>query len=177
MRAVTWVAVVLAVVGCGRSGSAPAADAPSSNAGTASVSGVVLWRGAPAPGARVSIAGKEISLAVMAAILTIIGYSLNDTIVIFDRIRENRRVLRRQDFTEIINTSVNQSINRTINTSMTTLLVVLMLFIYGGGIIHNFAFALLVGVIVGTYSSTFIASPVLVEWQNRAAAKARDKGR
>jgi preprotein translocase SecF subunit len=124
-----------------------------------------------------SITGKEISLAVMAAILTIIGYSLNDTIVIFDRIRENRRVLRRQSFTEIINTSINQSINRTINTSMTTLLVVLMLFIYGGGIIHDFAFALLVGVIVGTYSSTFIASPVLVEWQNRAAAKTRDKGR
>jgi len=122
-----------------------------------------------------SLFGKEISLAVMAAILTIIGYSLNDTIVVFDRIRENRRVLRRQELTDIVNVSINQSLNRTTNTSLTTLLVVLMLFIYGGGIIHDFAFALLVGVIVGTYSSDFIASPILVEWHLRSAGK--DKGR
>jgi len=120
-----------------------------------------------------SLLNREISLAVIAAILTIIGYSLNDSIVILDRIRENRRVMRRESFIAKVNASINQSLNRTTNTSVTTLLVVLMLFIFGGGIIHDFALALLIGVIVGTYSSDFIASPVLVDWYNRKPVKER----
>jgi len=111
-----------------------------------------------------SVLGLELSLAVIAAFLTIIGYSLNDTIVVFDRIRENLKVLRREDYINIFNTSINQTLSRTILTSMTTFVVVLILFFFGGEVIHNFSFALVVGVIVGTYSSMFIASPVVVEW-------------
>ncbi len=113
-----------------------------------------------------SLLGKEINLTILGALLTIIGYSLNDTIVVFDRIRENLRQRRRGDvYDEVINTSVNQTLSRTVITSLTTLLVVLILFFFGGAVIHDFAFALVVGVLVGTYSSIFIASPVLVEWQ------------
>ena len=118
-----------------------------------------------------SLAGKEISLPVIAALLTIVGYSLNDTIVVFDRIREELRLMRRKRYPFIINASINRTLSRTIVTSTTTLFVVLSLFVLGGHVIHDFAFALLVGVMVGTYSSIFVASPVLVEWQQRWPAR------
>ncbi|RME00480.1 MAG: protein translocase subunit SecF [Calditrichaeota bacterium] len=114
----------------------------------------------------------EISLSVVAAFLTIVGYSLNDTIVVFDRIRENLKLMRREAFTKILNVSINQSLSRTIITSLTTLIVVLVLYINGGEVLRNFSFALLVGVIVGTYSSIFIATPVVAEWENRQLQKA-----
>ena len=107
-----------------------------------------------------SILGLEISLPIIAAFLTIVGYSLNDTIVIFDRIRENIKTRRRDDYLTIINTSINESLSRTIITSLTTFFVVLILWLFGGEVIHNFAFAMMVGVIVGTYSSIYIASPI-----------------
>ncbi|WP_461209545.1 protein translocase subunit SecD [Desulfocurvus sp. DL9XJH121] len=109
-----------------------------------------------------SLLGKEFDLTIVAALLTIIGYSLNDTIIVFDRIRENLHGKKKPSFKEIINTSVNQTLSRTLLTSGTTLLVVLALFFFGGGVIHDFAFALLVGVVVGTYSSVFVASPILM---------------
>ncbi len=108
-----------------------------------------------------SILGLEISLPIIAAFLTIVGYSLNDTIVIFDRIRENIKTHRRDDFLTIINSSVNESLSRTIITSLTTFFVVLILWLFGGEVIHNFAFAMMVGVIVGTYSSIYTASPIV----------------
>ena len=122
-----------------------------------------------------SMLGLEISLAVVAAFLTIIGYSLNDTIVVFDRIRENLKIHRREEYVDIFNLSINQTLSRTILTSVTTFIVVIILFFFGGGVIHNFSFALVVGVIVGTYSSIFIASPVVVEWylKNEKDKKAR----
>lgn len=120
-----------------------------------------------------SIAGKEFTLVIVAAFLTIIGYSLNDTIVIFDRIRENLRRKGKGKLVELINTSINQTLSRTMLTSGTTLLVVLALFFLGGEIIHDFAFALLIGVAVGTYSSVFIASVFLIYWENRFKAKRR----
>ncbi|MFQ5750424.1 MAG: protein translocase subunit SecF [bacterium] len=121
-----------------------------------------------------SVLRLEITLAIIAAFLTIVGYSLNDTIVVFDRIRENLKVLRRETYESIINTSINQSLSRTIITSLTTMIVVLILYVFGGEVIHNFAFALIVGVVVGTYSSVFIASPIVVEWEKRRELK---KGR
>ncbi len=118
-----------------------------------------------------SVLNLEITLVVIAAFLTIVGYSLNDTIVVYDRIRENLKVLRRENLYTIINASVNQTLNRTINTSLTTLLVVFVLWLFGGEVIHDFAFALLVGIIVGTYSSIFIASPLVYEWEAKTEAK------
>ncbi|MFO7986817.1 MAG: protein translocase subunit SecF [Desulfatiglandaceae bacterium] len=115
-----------------------------------------------------ALTDKEISLSIIAAFLTIVGYSLNDTIIVFDRIRENSRRFRRRPFAETINTSINQTLSRTVLTSTTTLIVVLALFILGGGVIHDFAFALLIGVLTGTYSSVFVASPVLLIWEGRA---------
>jgi preprotein translocase SecF subunit len=113
-----------------------------------------------------SLLGKEIDLTILGALLTIVGYSLNDTIVVFDRIRENLQQRRRGDvYEEVVNASVNQTLSRTIITSLTTLIVVLILYFLGGAVIRDFAFALVVGVVVGTYSSIFIASPILVEWQ------------
>ncbi|MFW6323715.1 MAG: protein translocase subunit SecF [Desulfovibrionales bacterium] len=109
-----------------------------------------------------SLLNKEFDLTIVAALLTIIGYSLNDTIIVFDRIRENLRGKVRESLGSIINTSINQTLSRTILTSGTTLIVVLALFLFGGGVIHDFAFALLIGVLVGTYSSVFIASPILL---------------
>ena len=114
-----------------------------------------------------SILDKEFTLVIVAAFLTIIGYSLNDTIVVFDRIRENLRRKGKRSLSEIINSSINQTLSRTLLTSGTTLLVVLALFFFGGEIIHDFSFALLVGVFVGTYSSIFIASVFLVYWASR----------
>lgn len=121
-----------------------------------------------------SLLKLEVSLAIIAAFLTIVGYSLNDTIVVFDRIRENLKVMRRDPHEKIINDSINQSLSRTIITSVTTFIVVIILFLFGGEVIHNFAFALMVGVIVGTYSSIFIASPIIVEWEKKREQK---KGR
>ncbi len=109
-----------------------------------------------------SLLNKEFDLSIVAAFLTIIGYSLNDTIIVFDRIRENLRAKISKSFQFTINRSINQTLSRTILTSGTTLLVVLSLFLFGGGVIHNFAFALLVGVLVGTYSSIYVASPTLL---------------
>jgi preprotein translocase subunit SecF len=125
-----------------------------------------------------AITNKEFDLTVVAALLTIIGYSLNDTIIVFDRIRENLRSARRRPFSEVVNSSINQTLSRTILTSGTTLAVVTALFILGGGVIHDFAFALIVGVAVGTYSSIFVASPVLIVWEARfAGAQVRTKSR
>ena len=118
-----------------------------------------------------SIANREFNLPVVAAFLMIIGYSLNDTVVVFDRIRENAQTQRRLPLADRINLSLNQTLSRTMLTSGTTLMVVLSLFFYGGPVINNFAFALLVGVIVGTYSSIFVASPVYYELTKRALAK------
>ncbi len=114
-----------------------------------------------------SILGKEFTLPIIAALLTIIGYSLNDTIIIFDRIRENLRKHHKSSLEIIINRSVNETLSRTVLTSLTTLTVVLALFVLGGGIIHDFAFAMLIGVVVGTYSSVYVASPILLAWQGR----------
>jgi len=111
----------------------------------------------------------KINLPVVAALLTVVGYSLNDTIVIFDRIRENLVDTRRDvDYAEVVNKSVNQTLSRTLLTSLTTFLVVLILLVYGGEGLHAFAFALCIGVIVGTYSSIFVASPALVHFQEKA---------
>ena len=122
-----------------------------------------------------SIFDKEISLTIVAALLTIVGYSLNDTIVVFDRIRENFRNSRKDTFDRIINKSINDTISRTIITSLTTFVVVLSLFIFGGNVIHDFAFAIIIGVVVGTYSSIFIASPILVEHYQRQHNKTTKK--
>jgi len=109
--------------------------------------------------------GREFSLPVIAALLTVIGYSINDTIVVYDRIRENMKVLlRSRPFEEIVNDSINQTLSRTVITSLTTLFVVLCLYLFGGGVINDFAFVLLIGITVGTYSSIFIASALVVDW-------------
>ena len=114
-----------------------------------------------------ALADKEISLAVVAAFLTIVGYSLNDTIVVFDRISENLRSMRRESYAEIVNTSVNQTLSRTIITGGATLIVLLFLYFMGGSVIHDFVFALLIGILIGTYSSIFIAAPLVLEWHLR----------
>ena len=115
-----------------------------------------------------SILGYEISLSVIAAFLTIVGYSLNDTIVIFDRIRENLKTLKRGSIIDTVNRSINESLSRTIVTSLTTLFVVLILYFFGGEVIHSFSFALIIGVLVGTYSSIFVASLIVVYMQPKS---------
>ncbi|MCK4548446.1 MAG: protein translocase subunit SecF [Candidatus Eisenbacteria sp.] len=120
-----------------------------------------------------SILGKEVTLPVLAAFLTIVGYSLNDTIVVFDRIRENMRVFHRETFASVMNRSINRTLGRTVITSATTLTAVIFLFCLGGEVIHDFAFAIIVGVIIGTYSSIFVASPILYEWQIRLAGRGK----
>jgi preprotein translocase subunit SecF len=112
------------------------------------------------------IFGFEISLTVIAALLTLVGYSMNDTIVIFDRIRENSRLLRKEPFADIVNKSINQTLSRTILTSGLTFLTVLVLFLMGGQVLRAFAFALVVGIVIGTYSSFGIAAPLVVAWNN-----------
>ncbi len=114
-----------------------------------------------------SLFGKEFTLPIIAALLTIIGYSLNDTIIVFDRIRENLRKYHKNPLEVVINRSINETLSRTILTSGTTLVVVIALFVLGGGIIHDFAFAMMVGIIVGTYSSIYVASPILLAWKVR----------
>lgn len=111
-----------------------------------------------------SLTDREISLAVVAAFLTIVGYSLNDTIVVFDRIRENLQFRRKVPYNEVINMSINETLSRTLITAGTTWVVVLSLYLLGGEVIKDFAFALLIGILIGTYSSIFIASPILIEW-------------
>ena len=122
-----------------------------------------------------SLLGKEFTLPIIAALLTIIGYSLNDTIVVYDRIRENIKGARKQPLKELVNSSINQVLSRTVLTSATTLLVVLALFFLGGAVIHDFAFALLVGIVVGTYSSIFVASPTVLAWETISPSKEKRK--
>ena len=119
--------------------------------------------------------GLEVSTTTIAAVLTIIGYSLNDTIVVFDRIRENQTLLRGDRFDNIVNISITQSLSRTIITSLTTLLAVTALYVFGTGSIKDFALNLIVGILIGTYSSIFIASPVLYSWTNVARKRKAKK--
>jgi preprotein translocase subunit SecF len=112
-----------------------------------------------------SLANKEISLTVIAAILTLVGYSNNDTIVIFDRIRENIKLMRRERLADIVNRSINQTLSRTILTAGLTFLTVLALYLFGGEVLHGFSFALVIGILIGTYSSIAIAAPILVAYQ------------
>jgi preprotein translocase subunit SecF len=113
-----------------------------------------------------SLFNKPISLTVVAALLTLVGYSMNDTIVVFDRIRENLKTVRRESLENVINLSINQTLSRTVLTSGLTLLTALALWMFGGDVLNGFSFALVMGILVGTYSSVFVASPILVFWQN-----------
>jgi preprotein translocase subunit SecF len=108
----------------------------------------------------------------VAALLTLIGYSMNDTIVVFDRIRENRRIDSRESFAETVNRSINQTLSRTVLTSGLTLLTALSLFFFGGPVLRGFSLALVIGIIVGTFSSIFVASPILLVWEKTAAKRA-----
>jgi preprotein translocase subunit SecF len=118
-----------------------------------------------------SLANKEITLTVIAALLALAGYSINDTIVVYDRIRETTRLRRKDTFYDIVNRGINSTLSRTIITSLTTFLVVSSLFFFGGGVIHDFAFTLLCGIIIGTYSSIAIAAPLVYEWETRKGKK------
>jgi preprotein translocase subunit SecF len=115
-----------------------------------------------------SLFNKEISLTVIAALLTLVGYSMNDTIVIFDRMRENLKLMRRESLESLMNISVNQTLSRTVMTSGLTFLTVVALFLFGGPVLHTFSFALVAGIIVGTYSSVFVATPIVLFWHNWA---------
>jgi preprotein translocase subunit SecF len=112
-----------------------------------------------------SLTNQEISLTVIAAILTLVGYSMNDTIVVFDRIRENLRLSRRETLPDVVNRSINQTLSRTVLTSGLTFVTVLSLYIFGGQVLKGFSFALVVGILIGTYSSIAVAAPMLVAWQ------------
>jgi len=118
-----------------------------------------------------SLLDLEVNLTVVAAFLTIVGFSLNDTIVVMDRIRENRRLVRGSTIENLINLSINQTLSRTILTSLTVMVVVLVLFFFGGEVIHGFAFAMVIGVIAGSYSTIYIAAPLVVEWEKRRVLK------
>jgi preprotein translocase subunit SecF len=118
-----------------------------------------------------SMFNKEISLTVIAALLTLIGYSMNDTIVVFDRIRENIKLMRRESLAKIVNLSINQTLSRTILTSGLTFITVMSLFLFGGEVIHGFAFCLVVGILIGTYSSIAIAAPIVLGWVEYRAGK------
>jgi len=128
-----------------------------------------------------SLLNIEVSLTVVAAFLTIGGYSINDTIIVFDRIRENRGLIKRKSFVELVNISINQTLSRTILTAGTTLIAVLALFLVGGIVIHDFALAMILGVAIGTYSSIFVASALAVDisawWDRRKAARAEKAGK
>jgi preprotein translocase subunit SecF len=123
-----------------------------------------------------SIFNEEISMTVIAALLTLVGYSMNDTIVIFDRIRENLKLSRRQPLEDVMNRAVNQTLSRTVMTSGLTFLTVIALFAFGGPVLHGFSFALVCGIIVGTYSSVFIASPIVLFWHNYVDQRKRPSG-
>ena len=116
-----------------------------------------------------SLLDYEINLSIIAAFLTIVGYSLNDTIVVFDRIRENIPKFMKKTLNDVVNISLNETLNRTVITSLTTMVVVVILFIWGGKVINLFAFALIVGIFIGTYSSLFVASPVMVFFEKRSS--------
>jgi preprotein translocase subunit SecF len=118
-----------------------------------------------------SLLNQEISLTVVAALLTLVGYSMNDTIVVFDRIRENRGTREREPLAETINRSINQTLSRTILTSGLTLLTALSLLLFGGPVLHGFSLALVIGIVVGTFSSIFIASPILLAWEDWSASR------
>lgn len=120
-----------------------------------------------------SLFNREITMTVIAALLTLVGYSMNDTIVIFDRIRENLKLSRREPLEQVINRSVNQTLSRTIMTSGLTFLTVVALFLFGGPVLHGFSFALVVGILIGTYSSVFVASPIVLFWHNWFDARKR----
>ena len=120
-----------------------------------------------------SLTNQEITLTVIAAILTLIGYSMNDTIVVFDRIRENLRSMRRETLSEVVNRSINQTLSRTVLTSGLTFLTVLSLYLFGGEVLHGFSFALVVGILIGTYSSIAVAAPMLVAYQDWRASKGK----
>lgn len=116
-----------------------------------------------------ALTNQEISLTVIAAILTLVGYSMNDTIVVFDRIRENLRLSRREPLPDLVNRSINQTLSRTVLTSGLTFITVLSLYIFGGQVLRGFSFALVIGILIGTYSSIAVAAPMLVAWQERRA--------
>ena len=120
-----------------------------------------------------SMFNKEISMTVIAALLTLVGYSMNDTIVIFDRIRENLKFSRREPLEAVMNRAVNQTLSRTVMTSGLTFLTVIALFLFGGPVLNGFSFALVCGIIVGTYSSVFVASPIVLFWHNYADKRTR----
>ena len=120
-----------------------------------------------------ALTNQEISLTVIAAILTLVGYSMNDTIVVFDRIRENLRLSRRESLPDVVNRSINQTLSRTVLTSGLTFLTVLSLYIFGGQVLKGFSFALVVGILIGTYSSIAVAAPMLVAWQEWRARKGK----
>ncbi len=120
-----------------------------------------------------ALTGQEISLTVIAAILTLVGYSMNDTIVVFDRIRENLRLSRRESLPDVVNRSINQTLSRTVLTSGLTFLTVLSLYIFGGAVLKGFSFALVVGILIGTYSSIAVAAPMLVAWQEWRAKQGK----
>jgi preprotein translocase SecF subunit len=120
-----------------------------------------------------SILDKEITIPIVAALLTIVGYSINDSIVVSDRIRENLRLMRKEPFPTIVNNSIIQTLSRTVITGITTILVLVILYFFGGEVIHDFAIALLVGVIVGTYSSIFVVAPIVVEWEGASPTRTR----
>jgi preprotein translocase subunit SecF len=120
-----------------------------------------------------ALTNQEISLTVIAAILTLVGYSMNDTIVVFDRIRENLRLSRRESLPDVVNRSINQTLSRTVLTSGLTFLTVLSLYIFGGQVLRGFSFALVVGILIGTYSSIAIAAPMLVAWQEWRAKQGK----
>jgi preprotein translocase subunit SecF len=120
-----------------------------------------------------SLTNTEVSLTVIAAILTLVGYSMNDTIVVFDRIRENLRLSRREPLADLVNRSINQTLSRTVLTSGLTFLTVLSLFLFGGEVLHPFSFALVIGILIGTYSSIAIAAPMLVAYQDWRAGRGK----
>ena len=120
-----------------------------------------------------ALTNREMSLTVVAAILTLVGYSMNDTIVVFDRIRENLRLSRRETLPDVVNRSINQTLSRTVLTSGLTFLTVLSLFIFGGQVLNGFSFALVIGILIGTYSSIAVAAPMLVAWQQWRAGKGK----
>jgi preprotein translocase subunit SecF len=113
-----------------------------------------------------SLFNEQIDMTVVAALLTLVGYSMNDTIVVFDRIRENLKMSRREPLEKVMNTAVNQTLSRTVMSSGLTFLTALALFIFGGPVLHGFSFALVCGITVGTYSSVFVASPIVLFWHN-----------
>jgi len=118
-----------------------------------------------------ALTGKEISIQIVAALLTIVGYSINDTIVMFDRVREDLKLYRRESYESIINRSINETLGRTINTSLTVFITVLALYLFGGSVIHDFAFAMMIGTVVGVYSSVYVACPMVIDYFNRKMAK------